>query len=118
MSDPRHHDLAGRWQTMSIVEQLGNIGSEISRAARWASRDPERARAAFFRALDLFDLTLDDPRHRQAPARLREVARAREVVVDWFDGSNQYGSTAESLQRYFDAYAVYRSRMSSEVISG
>jgi hypothetical protein len=110
MSDPRHRDTAGRWWTMSVAEQLGNIGSEISRSAKWRSRNPDTARAAFHRALDLFDLTLDDPRHRQSPARLREIARAREVVVDLFDGPNQYGSTFESLQRYFDADAAYRSR--------
>lgn len=91
---------------MTIAEQLGNIGSEISRATKWTSRNPDLARSALYRALDLFDLTLDDPRHRQSPARLREIARAREVVVDLFAGSNQYGSTAESLQRYFDAYAA------------
>ena len=113
MSDSRHRELAERWWAMSIAEQLGNIGSEISRAAKWSSRNPETARAAFYRALDLFDLTLDDPRHRQSPARLREIARAREVVVDLFDGSNQYGSTHQSLQRYFDAYAAYRSRVNA-----
>jgi hypothetical protein len=111
MTNPLHRDLAaGRWGTLSVAEQLGNIGSEISRAVNWASRNPEMARSALYRALDLFDLTLDDPRHRTSPARLREIARAREVVVDLFEGPNQYGSTAASLQRYFDAYAIYRSR--------
>jgi hypothetical protein len=111
MTDPQHRDLAaGRWWTMSLAEQLGNVGSEISRASKWTSRNPELARAALYRALDLLDLTLDDPRHRTSLARLREIARAREVVVDLFDGPNQYGSTALSLQRYFDAYAVHRSR--------
>jgi hypothetical protein len=110
MTDSRHRDLADRWWTKSVAEQLGNIGSEVSRAARWATRRPDMVESALYRALDLFDLTLDDPRHRASPARLREIARAREVVVDLFAGSNEYGSTAESLQRYFDAYAVYHSR--------
>jgi len=114
MSDPHHRDLSDRWWAMSVAEQLGNIGSEISRAAKWTSRNPEMARSALHRALDLFDLTLDDPRHRRSPARLREIARAREVVVDLFDGSNQYGSTAESLQRYFDAFAVRHARRRSQ----
>lgn len=61
---------------------------------------------AFERALELFDLTLDDPRHRQSAARLRELARAREVVVDFFDGANEYRSTASTLQKYFDEFAL------------
>ena len=76
---------------LSIAEQLGHVGSEISRAVRWASRNPDVARGAVFRALELIDLTLADHRHRQSVARLREIARAREVVVDFFVGSNQYG---------------------------
>ena len=105
MTGLQHKDLAsGRWEEKSIVEQLGHVGSEISRAVRWTGRNPDLARQAFYRALELLDLTLADPRHSRA--RLREVARAREVVVDFFEGQNEYGSTAPSLQKYFDAYAL------------
>jgi hypothetical protein len=107
MTGVQHRDLAaGRWWELSLAEQLGNIGSEISRATRWSGRNDALARGALERALELFDLTLDDPRHRQSAARLRELARAREVVVDFFDGSNEYQSTAAGLQKYFDAYAL------------
>ena len=103
----QHRDLAaGRWWELSLAEQLGNIGSEVSRAIRWSGRNDELARGALDRALELFDLTLDDPRHRQSPARLRELARAREVVADFFYGSNEYQSTPTGLQKYFDAYAL------------
>jgi hypothetical protein len=107
VSDIQHRDLAGgRWWQLSLAEQLGNIGSEVSRAVKWTGRSDELARGALDRALELFDLTLDDPRHRQSEARLRELARAREVVADFFAGPNTYGSTAADLQRYFDAYAL------------
>jgi hypothetical protein len=103
---PEHRDLAaGRWHALTLYEQLGNVGSEVSRSIRWSSSRPELAEAAFHRALELFDLTLDDPRHRASVARLREIARAREVVADFFSGGNQYGSTGPSLQKYFDAFA-------------
>lgn len=103
----QHREMAaGRWWEMSLAEQLGNIGSEVSRTLRWRSRDARLATGAMHRALELFDLTLADPRHRRSVARLREIARAREVFLDFVAGPNQYGSTGESLQRYFDAYAV------------
>ena len=107
MTEIQHRDLAaGRWWTLSLCEQLGNVGSEVSRAIRWTSRNPDMAQGALYRALELMDLTLADPRHRQSPARLREMARTREVVVDFFAGSNQYSSSAADLQKYFDAYAL------------
>ena len=99
-----HRSLAdGRWQTFSLVEQLAHIGSEVSRALR-AKNAGDRARMdqAMERGLELFDLTIADPKNLQ---RLREVCRAREVVCDFFWGDNEYHSTGESLDRWFLAYA-------------
>jgi hypothetical protein len=107
MTDWLHADAArGRWWTLSLAEQFGNVGSEISRAIRWSTRNPETAQAALYRGLELLDLMLDDPRHRASVARLREIARAREVVVDFLAGANEYGSTGPSLQKYFDQFAL------------
>jgi len=107
MTEWQHRDVArGRWHGLSLAEQFGNVGSEIGRAIRWSTKNPETAQAALYRGLELFDLMLDDPRHRQSVARLREIARAREVVVDFLAGSNEYGSTGASLQKYFDQFAL------------
>ena len=104
---PAHGDLAaGRWRELTLAEQLGNVGSEFGRAVRWSARNPALAEAACHRTLELLDLTLDDPRHRASVARLREIARTRELVADFLAGGNRYDSTAPSLQKYFDAFAV------------
>lgn len=107
MSPVQHRELAeGRWQELSLAAQMGNVGSEISRAIRWSSRDSAVAQRAFHRALELLELTLADPRHRASRSRLRELARAREMVVDYFAGTNEFGSTSASLQKYFDMFAI------------
>ena len=107
MTEWQYDDAArSRWWKLSLAEQFGTVGSEISRAIRWSTKNPETARAALYRGLELFDLMLDDPQHRESVARLREIARAREVVVDFFAGSNEYGSTGPSLQKYFDQFAL------------
>ncbi len=100
-----HRDLAaGRWTTLSLAEQLGNVGSDVGRAihAR-AAGDADRFGPALERALELLDLTLADERWR-GPRR-REIARAREVVCDYLVGDNVYGSSDGSLEGYFMAYA-------------
>jgi hypothetical protein len=118
MTEWQHRDAArGHWWSLSIAEQFGNIGSEISRAIHWPEKNPETARAALYRGLELFDLMLDDPRHRGSVARLREIARAREVVVDFIAGANEYGSTGPSLMRYFDQFAVRRAPGSTRRLS-
>jgi hypothetical protein len=105
-----HSDLAaGRWQTMTLAEQLGNIGAEVGRAIRAkAADDPRRLDGALTRALELFDLSLDDPRWRGS--RVREIARAREVTCDFLAGDNTYGSTAEWLEAYFTEFALLARR--------
>jgi hypothetical protein len=91
------------------MEQLGNIGTEVARAARAKEAGNEaRAWKAFERALELFDLTIADERWR-GPKRL-EICRAREVVCDFIAGDNEHRFSAESLDRYFlpFAYAARR----------
>jgi len=94
-----HSDLAsGKWFTLSLAEQLGNIGSEIGRARREQGRNPSSFQNATDRALELFDLTLADTRWR---GRLQEIARAREVFCDALSGGKEYKSTLEDIDRYF-----------------
>jgi hypothetical protein len=56
MSGIQHRDLAaGRWYELTLCEQLGNVGSEVSRAIRWTSRNPTLEEGAWHRALELLD---------------------------------------------------------------
>lgn len=106
----QHRELAsGRWNELSLVEQLGHIGSEVERALKWKEKNnPDYCMRAFERALELLDLTLACPAHRH---RLREIARTREILVDFFYGENQFTTTGKSLSAYFlrFAYAARRS---------
>jgi hypothetical protein len=96
----RHKNLAaGRWGRLSFVEQMANIGSEVERALDWqAKHKPDYARQAFERSLELIDLTLDG---LKGFARLKEVARLREALADYFFGENQFKFTDVSLRKYF-----------------
>jgi hypothetical protein len=101
MTEQRLHAglTAERWQAMSLVEQMGNIGSEISRALRAREKsDEDRLQGSLDRALELFDRTLSDP---GLQGRRREICRAREVMLDYLVGSNDYASTPASLDDYY-----------------
>jgi hypothetical protein len=100
----QHKELAaGRWQQLSFVEQMANIGSEIVRALNWkAKSNPDYCRRAFERALELIDLTLGDWRNH---SRYPELTRVREAVVDFFFGENKFQSTETAWKKYFTAFA-------------
>lgn len=103
MSTPVHTELAtGRWGTLTLSEQLGNIGSEVYRAARAQDKNEQRFNNALTRAFELIDLTLADTRHK---GRLYEIARMREAVADAVTGGKEYGTTLDSLEAYFNHFA-------------
>jgi hypothetical protein len=98
-----HKNLAGgRWFDLSLSEQLANIGSEVLRTSRQQGKNEKMFWLAVEKALELFDLTLADPRWK---GRRREIARAREVFCDAVYGGKLYKSSFEDLIRYFDNFA-------------
>lgn len=105
MSNFLHKDLAqGRWHQMSLMEQLGNIGSEVGRARIYKDKnDQEKLQNAADRALELFDLTLSDSRWK---GRLLEIGRARDVFCDALLGGSEYDSKLSDLERYFMYFAI------------
>jgi hypothetical protein len=105
----QHGELAaGRWKELPLLERMANIGSEVERALGWrAKNNIEYSRKAFERALELIDLTLECSQQR---SHLKEIARMREALVDYFCGTNEFKSTESSWRSYFShfTYAVRR----------
>ncbi len=92
-----------RWFTLTLAEQLGHIGSEVGRAAKWQGKDTGSFWGAVTRALELFDLTQADERWKR---RRRELDRARESFADAVLGGSLYQSTLSDLERYFMPFAL------------
>ena len=99
----QHESLAaGRWRQLAFLEQMANVASEVERALTWRGKHHQTyAVRACERALELLDLTLAGA---TTPARLRELARVREALVDFFFGTNSYASTEASWRTYFSAF--------------
>lgn len=100
-----HQQLAlGRWHQLSLVAQMANIGSEVERTIKWKNQqNQESFQLAFERMLELIDLTVADPKNSK---RLKEVLRAREMLVDYLMYNNSYHSTDEQWRKYFYPFAV------------
>ena len=104
-----HRTTAQRWHTMTLAEQMANVGSEVDRALRaHATQQIARLDHALPRALELFDLTAGDDRWR-GPRR-REVLRVREEFCRLLLAAAPGAPEAAALSRYFLAFAVLARR--------
>lgn len=102
---PLHPELAaGRWHTMTLAEQLGNVGSEYERALRWKEKgNAKYFEGAFARLLELLDLTIADPRWRNH--RLKELCRLREFICDELLNEVREFPDPRDLRQYFLSFA-------------
>ena len=98
----RHKLLAaGKWKELSFIEQMANIGSEVIRTINWKKKNKDYSKLAFYRALELADLTIADRKNKN---RLKEIVRMREILVDYFFGENIYESSDKLWEKYFLAF--------------
>lgn len=98
-----HTQMAsGRWFEYDLIEQLANVGMDIERTIRHRNAGRiDDAQAAFWRALELIDLTIADPKNRR---RLKEVVIARELLVDHFAYDNEWKTTDQEWLTYFYSF--------------
>ncbi|MFH0731728.1 MAG: hypothetical protein V2A72_02250 [Candidatus Omnitrophota bacterium] len=110
----QHKELAaGRWAKLSLCEQMANIGSEVSRALNWQNKgNKELCQKAAARSLELLDLSLDSAK---SFPRIKEFARLREAIADYFYGQNEFSSSEVLWRKYFDRFAYCLRKLHKQV---
>ncbi len=95
-----HKDLQkGKWFKLDLINQMANIGSEVFRTISSKEKNLNKdAQKAFYRSLELLELTLNDSKNKN---RLKEIARTKEMFIDWYLGNPLYKSTSQDWQKYF-----------------
>lgn len=90
----------GRWFTLSLAEQLGNVGTEFERVMKAKQQgNSQREEKSLARFLELLDLTLQDS--RWSGSRRRELARLREQSLTVLED----GKSLEGLRNYYQYFA-------------
>ena len=95
-----HQNLSEKhWFEFSLAQQLANVGAEIGRSINWRSKNNlDYSRQAFWRGLELLDLTIKDSQNKHG---LKELCRLREMLIDYFYFDNEYKSSDEAWNKYF-----------------
>ena len=95
-----------KWASLSFMEQMANIGSEVGRTAKWVAKEkPSMAEGAFIRALDRIDLTIKVGRKGQSNRydMLRELCTCRGVFCDAY--LKKETKELNGLDKYFGHFA-------------
>ena len=99
-----HRGIEEEWMASSFAFQMGNIGSEVSRALKNFDK-PKRFEGAFKRALELYDLSIECAVKKKHKGELKELCRAREEFCDYFNG-NSFETNPRMMQKYYDQFAM------------
>lgn len=98
----KNPEVIGRWNSMTIQEQISNIGSEVLRADRWKQKgNMERMRSYFDTAISFLCLSIRDPKNE---AGKNELNLCIDELADYFIGENIWGTTSETLRKYYNAF--------------
>lgn len=96
-----------RWASISLAEQMANIGSEVGRSLKWLAKDKlSLAEGAHLRALDLIDLTIKFGRcsFTDRGPFLKEICRARDLYNESFLSKDF--DNLSYLDKYFAQFAL------------
>lgn len=93
-----------KWQRLNIFEQLGNIGSEVSRAKYWQDKgDIDKRNSSLERSFDLLDLTSADKKNI---SRLGEIGRLKEVLADLYGQTGCYQVSLGEVEKLLFDFAA------------
>lgn len=97
-----------KWYSLTKAQQIGNIGSEIARAAYWENHnDPVNRNKALERSLELLDLSLNDRRWGKG---IKEIARFREVVSAKYIDQPFFDITLKELEEFCVNFVINNGR--------
>lgn len=91
--------LSEKWFTLSLVQQMINIGNEVKRALRFRL-EPEKRNLFLDKAIHYTSLTMEDPKNSRV---LPELRISKEVLQD-YRGEHFLNCTEGQILGYYTAY--------------
>lgn len=98
----KNEDVKKEWYAMPIALQISNVGSEVLRADRWKKRGNIKNMRSFYdAAITFLRIMLLDPKNVR---RKDELNLCIDELADYFIGDNKWGTTTETLEKYYNAF--------------
>ena len=91
--------LNKNWFTLTLVQQMVNIGNEVKRAVRFDS-DSKKKNMFLDKAIQHTELSMKDPKNQKV---LPELYICKMVLED-YKGEHILNCTKEQINKYFSSY--------------
>ena len=92
-------EVSDRWNKLSLVEQMINIGNEVKRAIR-VDMDNEAKCRFLDKAISYTDLTIADPKNKKV---IPELLISKDVLED-YRGEHKLNYSRDQLRNYYGNY--------------
>ena len=91
--------LDNRWFTLTLAQQMVNIGNEVKRAMRFNDRDDKRD-MFLDKAIKYIHLSMLDPKNAKV---IPELSIGEKVLSDYM-GENSLNCSREQILRYYESF--------------
>ena len=95
-----HNDFE-KWHSFSLSQQMGNIGSEVSKIVRFKDTNNSRAEKSTVRALELIDLTIQSLVIKKRFPAVAEMLTHRELLCNFFYKGDSVTIPPEKLEKFY-----------------
>lgn len=96
-----------KFEDRDIYQQMGNIGSEVSRALKWKNIDITKAEGAKNRAIQLIDLAICDTKNN---VRIKEF----ELIKKEFLSSYSKNEDQKVWEKFFYPYSLMANKKNGD----
>lgn len=91
--------LKESWFTLSLVQQMINIGNEVKRAVKFDSNSNKKS-MFLDKAIQYTELTMKDPKN----LRVLPELNISKMVLEDYKGEHLLNCTKEQINNYYSAY--------------
>lgn len=90
-----------KWFSLSINDQISNIGSEVERALKYKDKDKNKTIEFLNKSIELITRTQKDPKNIH---RIGELNFCIEELLDYFIGDNIYNTKDTDIRKYYNQF--------------
>lgn len=88
-----------QWNSLTLIEQMINIGNEVKRAVRCDSNRIQK-NSFLSRAIQYTEYTINDPKNQNV---IPELEIGKEVLLD-YRGDHKLNCTKEQINKYYQNF--------------